>query len=96
MNSPIKPSDIATDRPMREAFGNYETELSAVVLVRFAKERGEGWKPFTQDQLDTWAKSRFYFNRLTPKLITGPDAKGRYNFTAKFIGTRYAATPESN
>ena len=68
----ITPDDIQIKGHMFDAFDHYETEISAQWLVRFAQARGEGWKPFTYDDIEAFyskgGKLRdFGFNKLVDK-----------------------------
>lgn len=65
----IEPSDIDTSKPFWDAFGNSETETSAIWIVNFCKDRGEGWADFTYADIEAYYQSKgkkdgFWFNRL--------------------------------
>ncbi len=64
-----QPSEINTDRHLWNSFDHAETEISAVWIVRFCKDRGQGWEPFSEAEIESYyrANSRyqgFSFNRL--------------------------------
>lgn len=48
----IRPEQIDTSRQFIGAFGHFQTEESARFIVQFCQERGEGWKPFTQKDIN--------------------------------------------
>jgi hypothetical protein len=51
----ITPEDISLGKHFFDAFGHYESEISASWLVEFAQQRGEGWKPFTHEDIEKFA-----------------------------------------
>ena len=64
-----KPEDIDTSKPFFDAFGNSETETSAIWIVNFCKARGEGWADFTYADIEAYYRSKglkdgFWFNNL--------------------------------
>jgi len=65
---PIQPQDIDASRHFFDAFDNMETEISAGWIIRFMQQRGTGWQPFTQDEIDVHYNRKFSghfpFNRL--------------------------------
>ncbi len=70
----IKPEHIDASGHLFGAFGNSETEVSAGWIVRFAQDRGEGWAPFTYEEINGFYsqkhKDGFTFNRLVnPQMI---------------------------
>ncbi len=65
----IEPSDIDTSKQFWDAFGNSETETSAIWIVNFCKDRNEGWEDFTYADIEAYYQSKglkggFWFNRL--------------------------------
>lgn len=90
----VKPEDIVLKGHLWDAFGNMEKEVSAHRLVRFAQERGEGWKPFTKEEIDAFEqkvvkdpRSHFSFNGLdygddTAFIVKKGDL---YHFTSTFV-----------
>ncbi len=65
----IEPKDIDTSKPFWDAFGNSETESSAIWLVNFCKDRGDGWSEFTYADIEAYYQSKglkdgFRFNKL--------------------------------
>jgi len=50
----IKPQDIDASKHFFDAFDHCETEVSAGWLVRFAQQRGQGWAPFTFDEINAF------------------------------------------
>lgn len=90
----ITPEDISLDNHFFDAFGKMETEVSARWLVRFALERGEGWKPFTDDDINayyrkTFPQGTFGFNGLDRNGWLKLSLGGHYNFTEEFISRCY-------
>ena len=92
----ITPDDIKITRHLFDAFGHYETEVSAQWLVEFAQTRGEGWKPFTSAQIESfYSKSgyrTFGFNHLISDGFIKVDGEGEaatYRFTEEFIARAY-------
>ena len=66
---PIEPDDIVTTQHLYGGFGNSETEVSAIWIVNFCKERGDGWADFTYADIQAYyaskgRKEQFWFNRL--------------------------------
>lgn len=95
----IAPDDIPTPEGGHffDAFGNYETEISARWLVRFAKQRGKGWEPFTLPEIEKFYNEDggyqgFRFNNLipggwiveVPKGTVGVE-EDTFHFTEEFI-----------
>jgi len=65
----ITPEEIKITDHLWDSFGHYETEISADWLVRFAQDRGQGWKPFTYADIEKFYSrsgklSGFSFNKL--------------------------------
>jgi hypothetical protein len=101
----ITPDDIQITRHLFDAFGHYETEISAQWLVRFAQARG--WRPFTYDDIEKFYSkggklSGFGFNKLVGRFIMHlpvlkdgiavpckTDEDGIYHFTEEFISRCY-------
>jgi hypothetical protein len=70
-NFQIMPADINTLQHFFDAFDHNETEISANWLVRLAQDRGQGWDPFTADDIERFYRqdsrgtlTNFRFNRL--------------------------------
>ncbi len=67
-NYPIQPKDIDGTKHFGRAFDNMETEISARWIIRFLQWRGEGWKPFTHQEIEAFYNRKqqngFTFNRL--------------------------------
>ena len=95
--SVIKPRDIDTSQHFYDAFGNYETEISAYWIVRFCQDRNS-WEPFTYDELNSFCKANghkgdFFFNRLSKEdFIQKKD--NLYHITHRFICRCYEASPK--
>lgn len=94
----ITPEDISLGKHFFDAFGHYESEISASWLVSFAQARGEGWEPFTDADIEQfYAKSgyvNFSFNRLLTscQILKREIAEGCvYHFTEEFISRCYKA-----
>ncbi len=95
----ITPEDIQITRHLFDAFGQYETEISASWLVRFAQDRGTGWTPFTEEDIEKFYSKGGKFSGFTfNKLISGgwirEAQKGHvegsvYYFTEEFISRCY-------
>lgn len=92
LNHPIKPEEIRTETHWFEAFGNYETEVSALFLVLFAKKNG-CWRDFTKKEIDKFTKRNFDFYELTDGKYQEPTIKVNndktYSFTSEFIERCY-------
>lgn len=70
----ITPEEIVITDHLWDAFGHYETEISADWLVRFAQKRGKGWRPFTYAEIEEFYSAGrggtlrgFSFNKLVDK-----------------------------
>lgn len=91
----ITPDDIKITKHMFDAFGHYETEVSAEWLVKFAQKRGNGWEPFTQQEIEAFYNSKgltgFGFNRLIREGHIRDNGK-HFEFTDGFIARCYEAT----
>jgi hypothetical protein len=90
----ITPYDIKITRHLFDAFGEYNAEVSAQWLVEFAQVRGEGWKPFTYDQLESFYSKNGYrhfnFNNLVEHgFILADDKTQTYNYTEEFVARCY-------
>jgi len=72
----IQPSDINAQEHFFDAFGNSETEISAGWIVQFLQERGQGWKPFTYEDINSFYARKysngFHFNRLVEAEMVPP------------------------
>lgn len=99
----ITPEDIKIKEHLWDAFGHYETEISAAWLIRFALERGKGWEPFTRSEIETFYNQdgfrNFGFNRLISggfitevKAGTVGVTEDTYHYTELFISRAYHST----
>lgn len=95
----ISPAQINTEQHFWGAFGNMETEISASWIVFFCQERGQGWVPFTQAEIEQFyhLKGRpedFPFNGLVRSdhryLIYDGNT---YTITSDFVSACYSASP---
>lgn len=81
-----------------QAFGRYETEVSAWWIVKFCQERGD-WKPFTLDQLEEFYNRtpknnpKFSLNGLDQHHYVPVDIYGNCYVTVEFVARCYAASP---
>ncbi len=89
--STISPDDVNIKKHFLDAFGHYETEMSAYWVVKLAQRKG-GWNPFTQEEMDAiYGEAgfvNFNFNRLiSNKLIiqSGDDENPTYHITGEFV-----------
>lgn len=98
----IQPEHINVTHHFWDAFGNRETEISANWLVHFAQQRGQGWAPFSEPDIQKfyWGNSSnhsFRFNALTVTPLTHKpitqDAAGLYHFTHEFVSRCFIASP---
>ncbi len=56
----VQPSNIATSgRHFFDAFDHYESEISAHWIIRFLKDRKDGWLQFSYKALNDFYKSKF-------------------------------------
>ena len=92
---PIQPWDIRTRQYFRGAFGKYESEFAARVIVNYCKLR-EGWVQFSIMDLHRSfpvevKNDRFDLSSLVENefLLIGSD--GRYSVTSIFIDRCYQA-----
>lgn len=79
-----------------DAFGNVETEVSARYIVEFCQLRGQGWIPFTYEQIDEFYQSKghhdgFWFNRLL-KQGHVVETDGQYQIWQSFIDRCFRAS----
>ena len=80
--SKFSPDDFQTAEHYWSTFDNCETEISARWVIRFLQNRGEGWAPFSYDEINAFYRTQrsdprgsFTFNRLvsgTHRHVTGP------------------------
>lgn len=70
----ITPEDIQIKRHLFDAFGHYETEISAQWLIRFAQQRGKGWKAFTYARVI--GCNKFIPSAYAPPSIGTDDERG--------------------
>lgn len=90
MNEPrlARPDEIDLSQHFYDTFGNMEREISARWIVRFCLGRGEGWKPFTRDDIEKFYNvggyKDFWFNGLIQQgfLI---EKDGEIVITDKFV-----------
>lgn len=97
----ITPEDIGVQKHFFDAFGKMEMEISARWLVEFAQGRNEGWKSFTDEDINEFyhlwfPKGTFDFQGLTDKGFIRVAQKGHeegsvYYFTEEFISRCYAS-----
>jgi len=91
--TPIKPSDINTREHFWNSFGNFETEVSARLIVKMCQKKDDTWEPFTQADLNkACSNSKFRLNNLENTYVKQRD-DGKFEVTKKFIGKCYAASP---
>jgi hypothetical protein len=92
----ITPEDISLGQHLFAAFDHYETEIAASWLVNFAKERKQGWTPFTIGEIENFYRQTFPTETFNfQKLLTGGfiRAEGeRLHFTEDFISRCYSAS----
>ena len=94
--SVIKPRDIDASQHFWDAFGNYETEISAWWIVKFCQARNS-WAPFFYDELNSFytangRKEHFRFNRLVQEGFI-EEKDDLYHITHRFICRCYEASP---
>lgn len=74
---PVQPQHINAEKHLWDAFDHSETETSAGWIVRFLQERGEGWGPFTYEDINNFYarkwKDGFTFNRLVEAEMVPPN-----------------------
>ncbi len=101
---PIRPADIATDKHAYDAFGHYETEVSAHWIVMFFQSRGgKKWEPFTFAELNEFYRNErghpnahYSFNNLYDER-QGPQRNfvvkqgGKFFVTDEFVCRCYMA-----
>jgi hypothetical protein len=101
---PIKPESINVRQHFFNAFGNYQTEVSAGWIVRFCQQRGVGWLPFAFADINQFYLAnvqgdnrspedrQFGFNELDDRgfLVFQDD---RYHFTHEFIARCHLVSP---
>lgn len=71
---PVQPQHIDASKHFASAFDHMETEISAGWIVRLLQDRGQGWAPFTFEEINAfysrWQKDGFIFNRLVdPQMV---------------------------
>jgi hypothetical protein len=75
-NFPIQPHQIDASEHLFDSFDHNETEASAGWIVRFMQERGQGWAPFTFEEINAFYSrrhtNRFTFNRLIDPQMVPP------------------------
>ncbi len=96
-NYPIQPDHIDASRHLFNALDHYETEVSAGYVIRMCQERGEGWAPFTGEQIEAYYqraghKDGFWFNRLVSHGWLTKDGD-TYQVTHKFVTRCFNASP---
>jgi hypothetical protein len=101
---PVRPEHILVDRELGftglwGAFGNPETETSAVWLVHFAQSRGS-WEPFPRNELAEYyggfKQDGFTFNNLIATgYIVHEESSKLFYFTHEFIAKCYLVSPIS-
>lgn len=91
---PIKPSDIDVNNHFTEAFGNFETEISAKLIVKQCQVM-DVWHPLEKQTLDKRDSSgTFHWNRLLDSgyVVEGED--GFFRVTIEFVARCYGASPK--
>lgn len=91
---PIKPSDINTETHFWGAFGHYETEVAAKLVVRLCQEKG-GWGPMAQEELDKFEpRGRFHWNHLIDGgFVVREYTDDTFRVTTEFVTKCYGASP---
>ncbi len=107
-NYAIHPNHINTSQRFHHAFGHYETEGSALILVRFAQQRKKKWEPFTLADIDAFYSEAFRFRSQTFNnapfifnLLIEPGASGCWivedsgvlHFTYDFVARCFKSAP---
>ncbi len=93
-----RPKDIPTDKHFYGTFGNYETEASARLIIKFCQKRNS-WKLFTQHKINKFVGRDFKFDNLlnylwiTSKLIGQSKSKEYFYITEGFIDHCYNEVP---
>lgn len=78
----IKPGDINANQHLSEAYGHYETEISAGYIIRMCQEKGS-WEPFTQEEIKKFYQKAghqdgFTFNQLVDRGLGFSIMSGNY------------------
>lgn len=98
MTYPVRPNHINAQRHLFGGFGNRETEISAGWVVRFCQQRGAGWQPFTEADINGFYHTNgqlgeFWFNGLVKGgFLVLKD--GKYSFTHEFVLNCFRASPD--
>ena len=98
---PIRPEHIDTAQHFWNAFDNMERELSANWIVTFCQDRGEGWAPFTVEEIERFCQAHggmhFHLDGLDeyPQRygIIKRERDGRYEIRPQFVARCYGASP---
>jgi hypothetical protein len=92
---PVLPDHIDAGVHFFDAFHHNETEVSAGYIVRFCQQRGQGWAPFSQADIEAFynrsGHTDFRFNRLLPGLIH-QDLHGLFHVTHEFVAACFKAS----
>lgn len=101
---PVQPENIDTSKHFYSAFGNTETEISAKWIVSYLRQRGEGWVPFTYEEINTFYAKKFQdsfsFNQLTnPSIEAGGSwvvlkEDKKYYVTDDFVARCFQSSPK--
>ena len=92
----VNPQQIDVRKHFLNTFGKYEAEISARYIVRFCQKRGQGWEPFTYEDINGFYTSNgprdsFRFNRLeTNGFVTKEN--GFYRVTDEFVARCFRAS----
>ncbi|MEY4723648.1 MAG: hypothetical protein RLZZ324_1161 [Candidatus Parcubacteria bacterium] len=70
------------------AFGNTETEVSALWIVRYMQRQGKGWMPFTYAALDAFYRETRAASLTAQGRQTAAEQLGHYTFN-ELIDTRH-------
>jgi hypothetical protein len=94
------PKDIDTDNHFWNAFDNWETEISANILVSHAQIKNS-WDDFTIKNIVRWKHQHgdpeattFYFNDLITKGWVIDNKDDTYSFTLDFISRCHKSSPK--
>jgi|GEM_PF-5581645 len=98
LETPIKPRHIKADRGLMGAFGNYEAEQLAAVIIQFCQTKDE-WQPVPVHEI----RSRLgdstlgrAIQVLIHKLGYLRLSDDGYVMTVRFVAKCYAASPASS
>ena len=92
VNSPVQPHDINTEKHFWNAFGNWEAEHSANIIVRVCAKKG-GWHSFSQEELNEEVNGKFHFNGLIDQGHVLKDKGKGFFVTMEFIAKCWGSSP---